>query len=121
MKEYGINDLRNVALVGHSGAGKTSLVESLLYSSNSIDRLGKVDEGSTTSDFDLEEKKRKMSINTSILKMELEKNKINLLDTPGYFDFIGETIKGMSVSDISLIVVCGVNGIQVGTEMAWEK
>lgn len=120
MKEYGINDLRNVALVGHSGVGKTSLVESLLYSSNSIDRLGKVDEGSTTSDFDLEEKKRKMSINTSILKMELEKNKINLLDTPGYFDFIGETIKGMSVSDISLIVVCGVNGIQVGTEMAWD-
>ena len=102
MKEYGINDLRNVALVGHSGVGKTSLVESLLYSSNLIDRLGKVDEGSTTSDFDLEEKKRKMSINTSILKMELEKNKINLLDTPGYFDFIGETIKGMSVSDISL-------------------
>lgn len=120
MKEYGINDLRNVALVGHSGVGKTSLVESLLYSSNSIDRLGKVDEGSTTSDFDLEEKKRKMSINTSILKIELEKNKINLLDTPGYFDFIGETIKGISVSDVSLIVVCGVNGIQVGTEMAWD-
>lgn len=120
MREYSINDLRNVALIGHSGAGKTSLVESLLYSSKLIDRLGKVEEGTTFSDYDLEEKKRKISINTSILQMELENNKISLLDTPGYFDFTGETIKGITGSDASLIVVCGVAGVQVGTEKAWN-
>lgn len=120
MREYSINDLRNISLIGHSGAGKTSLVESLLYSSKLIDRLGKIEEGTTFSDYDLEEKKRKISINTSILQMELEKNKISLLDTPGYFDFTGETIKGIAGSDASLIVVCGVAGVQVGTEKAWN-
>ncbi len=87
MREYSINNLRNVALIVHSGVGKTSLVESLLYSFKLIDRLGKIEEENTVSDYDLEEKKRKIWIYQSILQMELEKNKINLLDTPGYFDF----------------------------------
>lgn len=120
MREYSINDLRNISLIGHSGAGKTSLVESLLYSSKLIDRLGKIEEGTTFSDYDLEEKKRKISINTSISQMELERNKVSLLDTPGYFDFTGEVIKGIKGSDASLIVVCGVAGVQVGTEKAWN-
>ena len=120
MKEYNINNLRNVGLVGHSGSGKTSLVEALLYSSKLIDRQGKIEDGSTSSDYDLEEKKRGISINTSILQMALDEYKINLLDTPGYFDFTGESIKGINGSDIALIVVCGVAGVEVGTEKAWE-
>ncbi|MDO4536400.1 MAG: elongation factor G [Clostridium perfringens] len=120
MREYNINDLRNIGLIGHSGVGKTSLAEALLYCSKRIDRLGKVEDGSTNSDYDLEEKKRKISINTSILQMQLSNCKINLLDTPGYFDFIGEAIKGVTGSDIALIVVCGVTGVQVGTEKSWK-
>ena len=120
MKEYNINDLRNIGLIGHSGAGKTSLTEALLYSSKHIDRLGKVEDGSTSSDYDLEERKRKISINTSIVQIKLSNCKINLLDTPGYFDFTGEAIKGITGSDIELIVVSGVTGVQVGTEKSWK-
>ena len=120
MKEYNINDLRNIGLIGHSGTGKTSLTEALLYSSKHIDRLGKIEEGSTSSDYDLEERKRKISINTSIVQIQLPDCKINLLDTPGYFDFTGEAIKGITGSDMALIVVCGVTGVQVGTEKSWK-
>lgn len=114
------NNLNNIGLVGHSGAGKTSLVEALLYSSKLIDRLGKIEDGTTNSDYDIEEKKRKISVNTSILQLNLEENKINLLDTPGYFDFAGEVIKGMRAADSALIVVSGVNGVEVGTEKVWK-
>jgi elongation factor G len=120
MKEYKTQNLRNVGIVGHSGAGKTTLTESLLFHTNTIDRAGKIEEGSTISDYDLEERKRKISIATSVAPCEWKDIKINLLDMPGYFDFIGEMIEGLKAADIALIAVCGVSGIQVGTEKAWD-
>lgn len=120
MKEYKTQNLRNVGIVGHSGAGKTTLTESLLFYTNTIDRAGKIEEGSTISDYDLEERKRKISISTSVAPCEWKDIKINLLDMPGYFDFIGEMIEGLKAADIALITVCGVSGIQVGTEKAWD-
>lgn len=120
MKEYNIENLRNVGIIGHSASGKTALTEALLYYSNTIDRLGKVDEGTTVSDYDQEEKRRGISLTTSIIPLEWKNIKINLIDTPGYFDFIGESIEGIRASDIAMIVVCGLAGVQVGTEKAWE-
>jgi len=120
MKEYKISNLRNVGIVGHSSSGKTSLVEALLFTTNTIDRLGKTEEGTTVSDYDLEERKRRISLNTTILPLEYEDKKINLLDTPGYFDFVGEMVQGMRAVDIATIVVCGVSGVAVGDEKAWD-
>ena len=120
MKDYCINNLRNVGLIGHSSTGKTSLTEALLFYSNTIDRLGKIEDGSTTSDFDQEEKKRKISISASINPIEWENIKINLVDIPGYFDFVGESIEAMRAIDVATIVVCGATGVQVGTEKAWD-
>ena len=115
-----MNNLRNIGILGHSAVGKTSLAEALLFCSDTIDRLGVVDEGTTTSDFDAEEKKRKISLYTSILPFEFQKIKINVVDTPGYFDFLGECIEGMRAVDTAIITVCGVSGVQVGTEKAWD-
>ena len=115
-----MNNLRNIGIIGHSAVGKTSLAEALLFCSDTIDRLGVVDEGTTTSDFDAEEKKRKISLSTSILPFEFQKIKINVVDTPGYFDFLGECIEGMRAVDTAIITVCGVSGVQVGTEKAWD-
>ncbi|MGL4731785.1 MAG: elongation factor G [Clostridium sp.] len=120
MKEYKVNNLRNIGLIGHSDAGKTSLMEALLYYTGATDRLGNIEDGNTISDFDMEEKKRKVSISTSVALCEWENIKINLVDTPGYFDFIGEMIQGLNAVDLAMIVVCGVSGIQVGTEKAYE-
>lgn len=120
MKEYKINNLRNVGIIGHSDAGKTALTEALLFSTKAIDRLGKTSEGNTTSDYDPEEKKRRISLSTSIAPIEWQDVKINLIDTPGYFDFIGEAIEGMRTSDVAIIVACSVAGVQVGTEKAWD-
>lgn len=120
MKDYTINNLRNVGILGHSGSGKTSLTEALLFASKTVDRLGKVDEGNTTSDFDAEEKKRRISISASVTPFEWKDVKINLLDLPGYFDFIGEQIQGMRACDVAMIVVCGAAGVEVGTEKAWS-
>ncbi len=120
MKEYNINNLRNVGILGHSGSGKTSLTEALLFTTKTIDRLGKVDEGSTTSDYDLEEKKRRISVSASVAPLEWKGTKINLLDLPGYFDFVGEQIQGMRACDVAMIVVCGAAGVEVGTEKAWS-
>ncbi|MBS6602007.1 MAG: elongation factor G [Clostridium sp.] len=120
MKDYNMNNLRNIGILGHSAVGKTSLAEALLFCSDTIDRLGVVDEGTTTSDFDAEEKKRKISLSTSILPFEFQKIKINVVDTPGYFDFLGECIEGMRAVDTAIITVCGVSGVQVGTEKAWD-
>lgn len=120
MKDYCTSNLRNVGIIGHSSSGKTSLAEALLYYSNTTDRLGKIEDGTTISDYDIEEKKRKISVSASILPLEWEKIKINLVDMPGYFDFIGETIESMRAVDVATIVVCGVAGVQVGTEKAWD-
>ncbi|MCB2290338.1 elongation factor G [Clostridium sp. CS001] len=120
MKEYKSNNLRNIGIVGHSGSGKTTIMESLLYYTKAIDRFGKVDEGTTISDYDVEEKKRKTSISTSVALCEWEDVKINLVDMPGYFDYIGEMIEGLRAVDMAMITVCGVSGIEVGTEKAYE-
>ena len=120
MKEYKISNIRNIGIIGHSAVGKTALTEALLYVSNTTDRLGRTDEGNTISDFDIEEKKRGISISTSIAPFEWKNNKINIVDMPGYFDFIGEQIQGLKAIDVSMIMVCGVAGVQVGTEKAWD-
>ena len=120
MKDYCISDLRNVGIMGHSSTGKTSLTEALLFSSGVIERLGNIEDGTTVSDYDQEEKKRKISIGSSIIPLEWQKVKINLVDIPGDFDFVGESIEAMRAVDVATIVVCGATGIQVGTEKAWD-
>ncbi len=120
MKEYKIDNLRNVCIIGHSDSGKTALTEALLYYTNTTDRLGTCEDGNTTSDYDQEEKKRRISLSLSVIPLEWNGIKINLLDTPGYFDFVGEQIEGVKAADSAIITVCGVTGIQVGTEKAWE-
>ena len=124
MKVYDTGSIRNVVLLGHGGAGKTTVAESLCYVTHAINRLGSVDEGNTISDFDKEEKKRKFSISTSILPIEYKGEegelKINLLDTPGYFDFVGEVEEAVSAADCAIIVVNGKSGIEPGTVKAWE-
>ncbi|MFL0248613.1 elongation factor G [Candidatus Clostridium stratigraminis] len=120
MKEYKTKNLRNVGIVGHSGAGKTTLTEAILFYTKAIDRAGKVEEGTTTCDYDAEEKRRKISVATAIAPCEWENVKVNLVDMPGYFDFVGEMIEGLRAVDIALIAVCGASGIQVGTEKAWN-
>ena len=120
MKEYGTEFLRNVALVGHGGAGKTSLAEAMLFVSKGINRLGKVDDGTTVMDFDPEETRRQISINTALAPAEWKNHKINILDTPGYFDFVGDVIAALTVADSALVVVCASSGVEVGTEKNWD-
>jgi elongation factor G len=120
MKEYKVNNLRNVGIIGHGGAGKTSLMEALLYNTGQTDRLGRVEDGTTVSDYDSEEKRRKVSISTSLGYCECKDVKINLVDMPGYFDFEGEMIEGLNAVDMAMITICGVSGIEVGTEKAWN-
>ena len=120
MKVYRTDEIRNVVLLGHGGCGKTSLAEAMAYVSGATGRMGSIESGSTISDFDKEEQKRKFSISTSLIPIEWEKAKINILDTPGYFDFVGEVEEAVSVADAAVIVVSGKAGVQVGTEKAWE-
>ncbi len=120
MKQYATDKLRNVALVAHGGAGKTSLAEALLFHSGATKRLGSVDEGTSILDYDPEEVKRKISITASVAPAEWKNHKINVLDTPGYFDFAGEVIGSLRVADGCVIVVCASSGIEVGTEKVWS-
>lgn len=120
MKLYETKNIRNIALLGHGGAGKTTLCEAMLFASGKSSRLGKVEQGTTVSDFESEEIKRKFSIRTSLVPIEWQDYKLNLLDTPGYFDFVGEVQEAMSVADSALIVVRASSGVEVGTEKAWE-
>ena len=120
MKVYRTDEIRNVVLLGHGGSGKTSLVEAMAYVSGAINRMGKVADNNTISDFDKEEQKRGFSISTTLLPIEWEKAKINILDTPGYFDFVGEVEEAVSAADAAVIVVSGKAGVEVGTEKAWE-
>ncbi len=120
MNVYTTDKIRNVVLLGHGGAGKTSLAEAMAYLAGLTSRMGKVTDGNTVSDFGKEEQKRKFSISTSVIPLEWEGTKINILDTPGYFDFVGEVEEAVSAADAAVIVVSGKAGMEVGTEKAWE-
>lgn len=120
MKNYGAQFLRNVALMSHGGAGKTSLAEAMLFTAKATSRFGRVDDGTSILDYDPEEVRRKITINTAIAPVEWNNHKINVLDTPGYFDFVGEVIAAGRVADSALIVVCASSGVEVGTEKSWE-
>ena len=120
MHHYAMEQMRNVILLSHSGAGKTSLSEAMLFNSGAITRLGKVDQGNTTSDYDPEEVKRKISIHLSLLPCEWQGYKINLIDTPGYADFVAEVKSAVRVADGVVIVVCAASGVEVGTELVWS-
>lgn len=120
MKVYTTDKIRNVVLLGHGGSGKTSLAEAFAYLSGITSRMGKVADGNTLSDYSKEEQKRKFSINASIIPIEWEGYKINVIDTPGYFDFVGEAEEAVSAAGAAIIVVNGKSGIEVGTQKAWE-
>src|SRR5690554_6638187 len=119
MKDYTAGKLRNVCLMSHGGAGKTTLAEAMLFNTGVLDRFGKVNDGNTTMDYDHEEIKRKISISTSIAPCEWKDHKINIIDTPGYFDFVGEVKQGIRVSDSAVILVAAKGGVAVGTEKSW--
>ena len=120
MSIYTTDKIRNVVLLGHGGCGKTSLVEAMAYASGLTTRIGKVADGNTISDYDKEEIKRKFSITTSVVPIIWEGCKINVLDAPGYFDFVGEAEEAVSAADAAIIVVSGKAGVEVGTQKAWE-
>ncbi len=120
MKDYSITQLRNIALVGHGSAGKTSLVEAMLYNSGVINRMGRVEDGNTVTDFDDEEIRRRISIITALAPVEWGGCKLNILDTPGYTDFVGEVKGALRVADCALVMVDAVAGVEVGTELAWS-
>ena len=118
---YPIEKIRNICLLGHGGDGKTSLVESLLYRTGGTDRLGKIAEGNTVSDYDPEEIKRQISIQASLAPVEYEDHILNFIDTPGFFDFDGEVAQALRVADCGVIVVAAKSGCAVGTEKAWKR
>lgn len=120
MKEYATEKLRNVALLGHGSSGKTTFAEALLFASGATTRLGKVEDGTTVSDYDEEEKRRKQSISLSVVPIEWKDHKINVLDAPGYADFYGEVKSAVRVADLGLIFVDSVAGVEVGTELAMQ-
>ena len=121
MKTYPTANIRNVALVGHSGSGKTTLVEALLVRAGAIPRAGRVDDGSSVSDTEPEEVKRKISLSLAVAPVEWEDHKINLIDTPGYADFMSEVEAALSVADLAVFVVSAVDGVEVQTEVVWRR
>ena len=120
MKNYAAKDIRNFAIVGHGGSGKTTLSEAMLSRSGKINRIGSIESGTTTSDYHHDEHQRQISIHSSPLHLEWDDIKFNLIDTPGYLDFIGEAISSLAVVDAAVVVVHAVNGIEVGTEQVWN-
>ncbi len=120
MNQYGPDNIRNVVLLSHNGAGKTSISEAALFDSGAINRLGKVENGTTTSDYDETEAKHNISINLSVLPCEWKDTKINIIDTPGYSDFIAEVKAGMRVCEGAIMVVCAASGVEVGTQQRWD-
>jgi elongation factor G len=120
MKDYSADHIRNVAVASHQGTGKTSLIEAMLFNGGCITRLGKVEEGNTVSDWDPDEVKHHISINATLAPVEWKEHKINLIDTPGYADFVGEVREGLRVADAVLLVISAVDGLQVGTELTWQ-
>ena len=112
------SDLRNVVLLGHGGVGKTSVAEAMLYNAGATDRLGRINEGNTVLDYDPEEIRRQASVSLSIAPFDWKNSTVNIIDTPGYFDFAGEMLEGVSVVDSAIIVVA--TSMSVGTEKAWD-
>jgi elongation factor G len=120
MKEYATDAIRNVALIGHGSAGKTTLVEAFLHFTGASTRLGKIEDGTTISDFEDEEIRRKISLSTAVIPIEFQECKINLLDTPGFPDFVGEVISALRVANGALVLLDAVSGVEVGTELTWQ-
>src|SRR5438132_7322894 len=121
MKEYAPAQLRNVGLFSHGGAGKTTLSEALLFRAGAITRMGSVDDGNTTTDFDPEELKRQMSVSLAVAPLEWQGHKVNLIDTPGYADFYGAVSEAARVADGALVLIDAVAGPQVGTDAVWRR
>ncbi|MDE0071104.1 MAG: elongation factor G [Caldilineaceae bacterium] len=121
MADYTTDRIRNVTILGHGSSGKTSLAEALLFNEGGSNRLGRVEDGSTVSDWDAEEQRRGISINLAIVPVESKDTRLNLIDTPGYLDFVGEVISGLAVSEAGLVLIDSVAGVEVGTELAWEQ
>jgi len=120
MAKFRTDQIRNVAVLGHGGSGKTSLTEAMLFKTGAISRMGRVDDGSTVSDWDQEEQRRKISINLSVVPIETDNLKVNLIDVPGYQDFMGEVLSALHVAEAALVVVDAVAGVEVGTQLAWD-
>ncbi|MDX1358606.1 MAG: GTP-binding protein, partial [Clostridia bacterium] len=120
MKNYTSENIRNIVLMGHGSAGKTTLAEAMLFNAKATDRLGSVNDGTTVCDFDAEEIKRVISINATVAPFEWKNKKINIIDTPGYFDFAGEVVGAARAAETAIIVVPAKNGVEVGTEKSWE-
>ena len=121
MAEFASDKIRNVTILGHGSSGKTSLVEALLFNGGGSSRVGRVEDGSTVADWDPEEQRRGISINLSVVPVQFQDTKLNLVDTPGYLDFVGEVISGLGVSEAGLVLLDSVAGVEVGTELAWEQ
>lgn len=121
MKAYQCKNIRNIALAGHGGSGKTSLAEALMYVSGGLDRMGKVADGTSVCDFDPDEIKRKISLNTSMAYAEWKDVKINIIDTPGQFDYAGEMIEGIRAAENVIITLPAKDGVQVGTIKAFNE
>ncbi|HUS82629.1 MAG TPA: GTP-binding protein, partial [Dehalococcoidia bacterium] len=119
MKDYKTEDIRNVVLIGHGGTGKTTLAEAMLFASGAVNRLGSVEDGTTTSDFDPDEIKRTISINLALLPCEWKNKKINIIDAPGYADFVGEMKAAIQAADAAVVLVDASSGVEVGTEHSW--
>ncbi|MEG8947022.1 elongation factor G [Rosettibacter firmus] len=120
MKEFNAESIRNLALIGHGGSGKTSISELLLFTTGQINRIGKIEEGNTVSDFNQNEIERQISIAASTLNMEWNSTKVNLIDTPGFPDFIGQVISSLYVVDVAVSVIKSAEGVEVGTELTWD-
>ncbi len=120
MNQYKASNIRNIGLFAHGGAGKTSLAEAMLFNSGAINRIGRVEDGNTASDWDPEEHRRNMSISTSVLPVEWQDHKINVLDSPGYADFVGEVKSAMKIANTAIILLDASAGVEVGTEFAWR-
>ncbi len=120
MKDYKTENLRNVGLFGHGSSGKTTMAEAMLFNTGVLDRFGKVEDGNTVTDYDPEEIKRKISISAAMAPCEWKEKRINIIDTPGYFDFVGETVASLKVADGAIIAVDSTGGVEVGAEKAWD-
>ncbi|MDD3073092.1 MAG: elongation factor G [Eubacteriales bacterium] len=120
MKNYGTDTLRNISIIGHGGSGKTTLTESMLFYSGAIQRIGRVEEGTTTTDYDSDEIKKQITINAAMAPVEWKDCRLNFVDTPGYFDFVGEVIGSLRVVETGLVTLCAVSGVEVGTEKVWD-